>query len=147
MMAVLPSGLNELIAADESIARFVFSKRKEISMAIPPGCLKPAAFLPNPKTSPLETSVFRHSGEPLEGLWQIARKQISNREPKGVGILLAGDVREADLEVIADENPPCGPRHANIVGWEIDGADPKANKANWKDRANVFASKAKLKLP
>lgn len=116
-------------------------------MAEPPGCLKPAAFLPNPRTNPLETSVFRHGKEPAADLWQIAKAHIPSRSPKGVGILKAHEVRKAELDILADEKPPNGPRHANIVGWEMDGSDPKLNKADWKIRACIFASKAKLLKP
>lgn len=144
-MSRLPSGLSIEVADEEIIVRFAFSRRKELSIAEPPGCLKPAAFLPNPNRRPLETSVFRHRGEPESELVELAGANFTGRHPKGAGALGVSEVRGAELDVVADEEPPNGPLHANIVGWQ-DDADPKLAKAAWKEKAVILASKARLVL-
>ena len=58
----------------------------------------------------------------------------------------SGVVRKVALEVIADETPPNGPRHANIIGWPVDSNDPEEQKSRWKDLANVIAKEANLVL-
>src|SRR6058998_62813 len=63
-MATLPSGLEEIIADDEDLARYLTSSSQFNAVMV-----KPAAFLPNPKDR--ETSVFRHGSEPRDRLWAI----------------------------------------------------------------------------
>jgi hypothetical protein len=50
-------------------------------------------------------------------------------------------VREAQLEVTADEPPP---RHAAIRGWPFSEADPELQKARQKELAALIASKVKV---
>ena len=78
-MSFLPSGLSEEVDDKELIIRFAFSRRKELWLVEPPGRLKPAAFLPNGKRSPLETSVFRHSGFPEEDLLALAKENFKKK--------------------------------------------------------------------
>jgi hypothetical protein len=61
-MATLPSGLEEIAADDEDLARYLTSSSQFNAIMV-----KPAAFLPNPKDH--ETSVFRHGSEPRDRLW------------------------------------------------------------------------------
>jgi hypothetical protein len=101
-MATLPSGLDERVADDEPLARFLTQSNQFNSLMA-----KPAAFLPSQK--PLETSVSRHGREPLEILWAIGLAAAGNRNLHGAAIFKARAVRAAQLEVAADEPPP---RHA-----------------------------------
>lgn len=117
-------------------------------MVEPPGYLKPAAFLPDARGWPeekreLQTSVFRHDGEPVEELLQLAADNFPDREPKGAGAVLVKPIRQAGLDVVADEELPNGPRHANIVDWAED-SDSRAAKATWKQQAIMFAGQSKL---
>jgi hypothetical protein len=58
---MLASGLPEIVADDEDLARFLTSSNHfNVRM------VKPAAFLPS---SDDETSVFRHGAEPRADLW------------------------------------------------------------------------------
>jgi len=129
----LPSGLPELVADDEDLARFLTSSgHYNASVA------RPAAFMPNPKNG--ETSVFRHGAEPLEELKSIAQAEVgAERRIHGAAIVRASAVREAKLEVTAKE-PPL--RHANIVGWPWSEDDPDFGKAGQKELAALIAQKA-----
>lgn len=141
-MSMLPSGLPKQVDDSEDLSRFLTSSSDFVESK---GIVKPRVFLPNPKN--LETSVFRHGAHPLENLWRIAASEIPpERRVHGAGIVKAGVVRKADLEVMADESPPNGPRHANIVQWPVLPDDPEEQKNIWKDRANVIASGASLFL-
>lgn len=145
-MSELPSGLPVTVGDEESVIRFAFSRKKELWLAEPPGRLKPAALLPDARAwpeRPLETSIFRHRGEPESELTAITEVNFSGREPKGAGVFSVKDVRQAELDVQADETPPSGPRHANIIGWD-ENADPKIAKASWKERAIAIAGKSRI---
>jgi hypothetical protein len=127
----LPSGLPDVVSDEEDLARFLASSRWYNSIGP-----KSAAFLPNPKDG--ETSVFRHSGDPLDELWSL----FAGPSLHGAAIVKARDVRSAELEVIASEPPP---KHAAIRGWPI-ASDPALQKAQQKECALLVASKAKLLL-
>jgi hypothetical protein len=133
---VLASGLPDVVAGEEDLARFLpSSKLFNATMA------KPAAFLPSANDG--ETSVFRHGSEPRDVLWAIGAKHAArNRTLHGAAIVKASDVRAALLDAIAEEPPP---RHAAITGWPLD-ADPDLQKAQQKQRAALLASKAVLLL-
>ena len=131
---MLPSGLPEIVADEEDLARFLTS-----SSQFNAGGAKPAAFLPNPSNG--ETSVFRHGDQPRASLWRIGNEHVSvNRTLHGAAIFKAKHVRSALLEVVAQEPPP---RHANIVGWPWP-TDPELGKAARKERALVIAQNADL---
>jgi hypothetical protein len=133
-MAMLPSGLPEIISDDEDLARFLTqSSQFTSSMA------KPAAFLPNPKDQ--ETSVFRHGIDPRENLWTIGAAAAGERKLYGAAFVKAAIVRASQLEVLADE-PPL--HHAVIKGWPWDKADPDLQKAKQKEIAMIIASQAIL---
>lgn len=134
-MATLPSGLSEIVADEENLARFLTqSSQFSASMA------KPAAFLPSPRDH--ETSVSRHGSEPWEVLWAIGLAAAGERNLYGAAIVKARVVRAAQLKVLADEPPP---RHAVIRGWPRDEADPDLQKAKQKEIAAVIASQAVLR--
>jgi hypothetical protein len=135
-MATLPSGLPNLVADEEDLARFLTqSSHFNALMA------KPAAFLPGLKGR--ETSVSRHGSEPLEDLWTIGLHAAGDRNLYGAAIFNARAVRSAQLEVVADEPPP---RHAAIRGWPWIEGDPELQKAAQKERATLIASQAALVL-
>lgn len=134
-MATLPSGLEEIIADDEDLARYLTSSSQFSAVMV-----KPAAFLPNPKDR--ETSVFRHGSEPRDKLWAIGVEYAAGgRNLHGAAICRAHHVREAQLEVVAEEPPP---RHAAIKGWLFSEADPELQKARQKELALLIASKAEI---
>jgi len=133
-MATLPSGLSDIVADEEDLARFLTqSSQFNAFMA------KPAAFLPNPKDR--ETSVSRHGSEPREGLWAIGFAAAAGRNLHGAAIVKAIVIRATQLEVLADEPPP---RHAVIRGWPWDEIDPELQKAKQKEIAAIIASQAVL---
>lgn len=132
---MLLSGLPDIVADDEDLARFLTSSSQfNTQMA------KPAAFLPSP--SDRETSVFRHGSEPRDALWTIGARDMA-RKVHGAAIVKARDVKAAPLEVIATEPPP---RHAAITGWPWLDNDPEMQKAQQKELALLVASKAMLLL-
>ena len=130
-MATLTSGLPDLVADEEDLARFMTqSNQFNTQMA------KPAAFLPSPQDR--ETSVSRHGNEPSASLWAIGLVAAGCRNLYGAAIFKARTVRAAQLEVTADEPPP---RHAVIRGWPVE-TDPELQKAMQKERAAIIASEA-----
>lgn len=133
---MLPSGLPEIVANEEALARFLMSSSYFNATVV-----KPAAFLPNAKAR-MTTSVSRHDAEPPENLIQIGRGLRPDRTIHGAAIVTAVVVRSARLDVVADE-PPL--RHANIVGWPVN-ADPSLQKAAQIERALQIASTCRLIL-
>ena len=132
---MLASGLPDIVADDEDLARFLPSSRQfNAKMA------KPSAFLPSP--SDRETSVFRHGSEPRDALWALLVQDVTKtRTLYGAAIVKVRDVKSAQLEVIATEPPP---RHAAIRGWPWLDNDPELQKAQQMERAALVASKAML---
>jgi hypothetical protein len=107
-MGVLASGLPEVVADGEALVRYVTSSRQFTNRLV-----KGVVFLPNPSNG--ETSVFRHGSDPRSELWRIGYQYAAgNRHLHGAAIVTARSVREAGLDVVAQEPPP---RHANITGW------------------------------
>lgn len=134
---MLPSGLPDVVADSEDLARFLTSSSQ---YSVQRNIAKPSAFLP---AKDRETSVFRHGAEPREPLWEIGGGLVAGgRTIHGAAIVRAGHVRAADLNVLAAEPPP---RHAAIRGWPwLD--DPDEQKAQQKKRAILVANKAILLL-
>ena len=132
-MGNLPSGLPEEIADKEDLVRFLTSRSQFNTLTV-----KPAVFLPS--HSDLETSVFRHGREPAKSLWKIGAEVAgaAERSLYGAAVFKAAAVRNAKLEVFADEPPP---RHAAIRKWPTD-TDPELQKAQHKERAVALASAA-----
>jgi hypothetical protein len=134
-MATLPSGLDEIVAEDEDLARYLTSSSQFNAIMV-----KPAAFLPSPKDH--ETSVFRHGNEPRDRLWAIGSEHAAGgRNLHGAAICKAFHVRATQLEIIAGE-PPL--RHAAIRGWPFSEADAELQKAKQKELAAIIASNAEL---
>lgn len=132
---MLPSGLAEVVADSEDLARFLFH-----SSAFAAGVVKAAAFLPGKDG---ETSVFRHGAQPTSSLWQIGRSLAAGeRTLRGAALVTAGAVRRAGLDVEAAEPPP---RHAAIRAWPT-GEDPELVKGARKERALEMARGAQLLL-
>jgi hypothetical protein len=134
-MSTLLSSLEEIIADDEDLTRYLTSLSQFNVVMV-----KPAAFLLNPKDR--ETSVFRHGSGPRDRLWAIGVEHAAGgRNLHGAAICKAHDVREAQLEVIAAEPPP---RHAAIRGWPFSEVDPELQKARQKELAALIASRAEI---
>lgn len=132
---MLPSGLPDIVAGEENLARFLRS-----SSYFNTTMVKPAAFLPNSKNR--QTSVFRHGATPVVALVRIAQDRIpSGVTIHGAAICSAERVRSSILDVIAEEPPPL---HANIVGWPVHANDPELQKAEQKERATLLASSSTL---
>ena len=132
---MLPSGLPELVADEEPLARFLTS-----SSLFNAAMVKPAAYLPSPKDG--NTSVFRRGAEPRDSLRKIAEAHVlGQRTLHGVAICAARHVREAQLSVIAQEPPP---RHANVAGWPVTANEPEQTKARQKEKALLIAQHALL---
>ena len=130
---MLASGLPEIVSDDEGLARFLTSS-SQFNAKGP----KPLAFLPSGNHR--ETSVFRHGGEPRDALWAIWDEHVARaRTLHGAALVTAGDVRAAQLEVMASEPPP---RHAAITGWPWRDDDPELQKAQQKERAALVAGTA-----
>lgn len=146
-MSTLPSGLPEEVGDEEILVRFAFSRSRDLWLVSPPERLKPPALYPDKRYTPLETSVFRHSGQPEEELLRLAAKNFPDREVKGAGAFKVSDLRRLSqsdpLEVKADEKAPNGPRHANIIGWKST-SDPKNQKADWKLQVGKLAGCSKI---
>ena len=134
-MPVLPSGLAELVADEEDLARFLTS-----SSQFNGASLKPSALLPNPKTR--DTSVFRQAAKPSSNLWALADAHLGEgRKCHGAAVFRARHVREASLDVLASEPPA---RHANIVGWAWAEDDPELAKARHKELALRIGQEAEV---
>jgi hypothetical protein len=129
---MLPSGLPELIGDGEELARFLTQSSQFTAILV-----RPATFLPGPKDR--ETSVSRHGREPTARLWEIGRGAAGARTLYGAAILSARAVRDARLDVLADEPPP---RHAAIRGWPWNETDPDLQKAKQKELAAHLAAAA-----
>lgn len=129
---MLPSGLSDHVDDNESLARFLLQSNQFNAVMV-----KPAALLPNPKDR--ETSVSRHGREPLACLWEIGLAAAGTRTLYGAAIFKAHVVRNAQLEVMADEPPP---RHAVIQGWPWIESDPELQKAKQKELAVLVARAA-----
>src|SRR6516165_1090361 len=106
---MLPSGLAEVVAGEEEIARFLTQSSHFISTK---AMAKPSAFLPGRTDG--ETSVSRHGADPIQELWEIGLVAAGTRPLYGAAIFKAKAVQIAHLELAADEPPP---RHAVIRAW------------------------------
>ena len=131
-MATLPSGLPDVIADDEDIARFL-TQSNQFNKTI----AKPAAFLPNPRDR--ETSVSRHGRVPAERLWRLGLVAAGERNLYGAAIFKAHAVRNIRLELTAAEPPDF---HAAIRGWPWLANDPELQRAQQKELGILLASAA-----
>jgi hypothetical protein len=134
-MEMLPSGLPEIVADEEDLARFLTSSGHFNSKMV-----KPSAFMP--EIEDRETSVFRHGNEPSQTLWAIGDEHAAQgRTIHGAAIIKARSVREIRLDVFQDEPPP---RHAVIRNWPWTEPDPDLRKAAHKELAILLARDAQL---
>lgn len=124
------SGLPDIVADEEPLARFLTSSSHFNSTSV-----KKGAFIPNKKDG--EMSVTRHSGEPMEELAEIGKSQLE--KVYGAAILKASEFRKEKLDVLAAEPPP---RHANVVGWPWRADDPVYGKSERNEIAMALAQKA-----
>lgn len=130
---MLPSGLPDLVADEEDLARILRSSGHFSS-----GRVKAAAYLPARDGA---TSVIRHGAEPVAALWQLAAETLGPQvSVHGAAVCKAHVFREERLDVVADEPPP---RHANVVGWPAD-TDTELQKAKQKEIALAVASQSRL---
>jgi hypothetical protein len=129
---MLASELPDIVDDREELARFLTQSNQFNTIMI-----KPSAFLPNPKDH--ETSVSRHGKEPLTRLWEIGLAVAGTRTLYGAAIFKARDVKNAKLEIVADEPPA---RHAVIKGWPWFESDLELQKAKQKELATLLASAA-----
>jgi hypothetical protein len=133
MSEPLPSGLPDVVADDEDLARLLRSSGHFSATVV-----KASAFLPAKDGM---TSVIRHGAEPREDLWELAEVFLgTGTRFHGAAVCKAAVIRAQQLDVVAQEPPP---RHANIVGWPAD-PDPELQKAQQKERALAIASQSVL---
>ena len=134
-MEMLPSGLPEIVADEEDLARFLTSRGHFNSQVV-----KPSAFMP--EIEDRETSVFRHSNEPRDRLWTIGDEHAAQgRTIHGAAIIKTQSVRNVQLDVFPDEPPE---RHAAIRNWPWTENDPDLRKAKHKELAVSLANDAQL---
>jgi hypothetical protein len=134
---MLPSGLPEFVADDETLVRFLTSSGHYSAKQA-----RPSAFMPDPRDR--RKSVFRYHS-PADGeLWALADSKLSPEHPaKAAAVVKAGEVRAAKIEIEASEPPP---RHADLVGWPWIENDPEKQRAEQKERALKIAQKARLSV-
>jgi hypothetical protein len=134
-MEILPSGLPDIVADEEDLARFITSSGQYNAKGA-----KPSVFMP--EIEDRETSVFRHNGKPPDELWTVGEEHAAQgRTIRGAAIIKARDVRTAQLDVFADEPPP---RHAAIRNWPWTEPDPDMRKAKHKELAILLAKDAQF---
>jgi len=140
-MKTLPSGLPEEVSDCEPLARFLVHSNYFVKEN---GLVKPDAFMPHPKYR--NTSVSRHDSSPLERLKGIGHKVVGpDGHLYGAAVTSAKHVRDAKLEVVADEDDGLE-FHANIVNWFWDETDKQLQKSIQKKIATSLAADAKLLL-
>ncbi|MDX2066121.1 MAG: hypothetical protein SFX74_10290 [Fimbriimonadaceae bacterium] len=102
---MLPSGLNDTVADEEKLARFVDGSNKKNASGA-----NWRAFFP-----PLngELSAARCGSFPAE-LERLAKLYLGHDETFGAAIFEAGSVRECGLDVTPSEPPE---KHCNVSGW------------------------------
>jgi len=130
--AMLASGLPDTVADDEDLARLLTQSNHFNTQVA-----KPAAFLP--QSSSKNTSLSRHGRAPLDDLKALGTAAAGARKLYGAAMLKAADVRRAALAVESSE-PPL--RHAVVVGWPWNDADPELQKAKQKEMALLLCSAA-----
>ena len=134
-MPMLPSGLFDYVADEESLARFL----NAFNLFNASGLIRPAAFMPHKG----EVSVFRLNQNASKELWETGEKHLKlpkGRQIHGAAFIGAVAVRRSSLDVEAKEPPP---KHANIVGWQA--GDKAMAKARNKELAILLAQQAELK--
>lgn len=113
---------------DESVARFVFSKRY---LRTTDNTVKPEAFIPHPYA---DTSVTRHRDATVEELWNEGRRiEVERRKSSGLDVTLYGRADSVvtsfiaeGLSVVHDPVIPENPNHAIVTGWPSDKSAQKA---------------------
>ena len=127
-----PAGQANNSPYDENVSRFVVQKqwvRQDLS-------IRSTAFLPNPKTAPLATSVTLIGGLTPKEVWRLAigvandmGKQLYGRTDINVKAVFSANLK---LSLTPTSN---NTSHADIVGWPED-------KPSQKNRAQMLAAKA-----
>lgn len=120
-MPMMPSGLPEIVANEETLVRFVFTSNHYNAQGV-----KWQAIMPDPAND--ETSVFRSYAGVPDDLWQQGLRIAGERTLTlhGAGCLSAALVLQASLAIKSVEPPP---KHANIVGWPTIVGDPAMQKS------------------
>lgn len=136
MATILASGLPETVDSAEDLARFLTQSGHYSG-----GRVRPGAFLPSPKDR--ATSVSRHGREPIATLHQLGLAAARDRSLHGAAIIKAREVRDAGLDVDADEPPE---RHALIRGWPWVDNDRQLEKAQQKEKALQLAATSEVIL-
>lgn len=107
--------MNEAVANLEVISRFAMSSRHYGTQPLE---AKFPLFMP---PDDLRMSVYRTSGIAVEETWALGQQYVADpqqKQIKGKADLLASELREHHLEIIAVTEPHY--RHAEIVGWPPD---------------------------
>ena len=122
------------ISPSEPLARFLYQRNhmnKKKTM------IKPAAFMPNPKSTKLSISVFRIFKLPINQIWKIGTDvgKQSGRTLYGRGDVKAFVVTENKLQIKPDDNPP---KHANILGWPTEKHEQKLIALELATKASAY---------
>jgi hypothetical protein len=127
----LPSGLAELVADDEEVARSIMSSSW---VAKSTGRIKHNAYMPAPDD---DTSVFRCTKMDVSDVRSLISEDRLTEH--GAAVVPVYAVRDTSLDVIASEPPK---RHANIRGWPR-VHDPEEQKSKRKEIAMGIAEIAR----
>ena len=121
----------EPLENSEIITRFIFDKSAFSSNGI-----KAAAFMPNPNTSPVSSSVFRKSKmSPTEYKYTLSSvERDRKKDVKAIANITIQDVFDSKLDLFPEETDYKW--HADIIGWP-------SVKSEQKLCAQMLANKAK----
>ncbi|MBI4651268.1 hypothetical protein HY745_08300 [Candidatus Desantisbacteria bacterium] len=120
----------EQITTDEPLCRYLTSSSHFSQQN---NRVKYSAFMP---PSNLKLSIFRIVGLEENEIWEMGKKNISDKNLHGRAEISPMDINKAGLKIDPDNIPE---RHANIIGWP----DEKSAR---QMAAIELASKASLKL-
>lgn len=115
------------VESNEKLARYILAS-KHIRNS--DNSIKPEAFVPYPHN---ELSVTRHRDASESELWSVGEWIAKTRERTlyGRGDVVVASLLELGLSVLADpilagQDQPANPNHANVIGWPAN--DPAQQK-------------------
>jgi hypothetical protein len=132
-----PAGQADQSPYTEDVSRFIVQSR----WVRQDRSIRHTAFMPNPKTDSLATSVTIIGGLTSRAIWQIAQgvATIMGKDLHGRSDIAAEAVSAASLHLSITPTPE-NPQHADITGWPDD-------KPGQLLRAQKLAAKASRLIP
>ena len=127
-----PAGQANHSPYTEDVSRFIVQSR----WVRQDRTIRHTAFLPNPRTNPLATSVTMIGGLSSQEIWRIAQGVATSmgKDLHGRSDISAETLSSASLHLSITPTPQ-NPQHADITGWPDD-------KPNQLLRAQKLAAKA-----